>query len=102
MDLARGDVDGSPEFERTGAITEAYEPRPVDAFAVVFLMGHQYKVTVDDLVFVDRMDGVEVNDELSLNRVMLIGTHAETVIGRPIVPGAIVKAGESRCSVSPR
>ena len=48
------------------------------------------QVTPDDIIFVNQMPGVEVNEVLSLGRVMLLGSRAQTVIGRPYVPGASV------------
>ncbi|KAK9810406.1 hypothetical protein WJX72_010234 [[Myrmecia] bisecta] len=40
----------------------------------------------------EKLKGVDVNDKLSLPRVLLLGSKLETVIGRPFVPGAAVTA----------
>ena len=47
-------------------------------------------MTPDDIIFVNQMPVVEVNEVISLGRVMLLGSRAQTVIGRPYVPGASV------------
>jgi large subunit ribosomal protein L21 len=66
------------------------EPKPV--FAVVEISGTQYKVTPDDVVITEKIRGVDVNDKLRLNRVLLLGSQTETVIGRPYVGEASVTA----------
>lgn len=94
MDL-RADHDGSPEWVRTGRVMEPYSLSMQDKFAVVYLKGHQYKVTVGDLMYVDQIPELDVNDRVDLTRVMLLGSRHDTIIGRPLVPGAKVTAGAS-------
>jgi len=65
-------------------------PKPV--FAVVELGPTQFKVTPDDLVYSEKLKGVDVGDEVSLNRVLLLGNAKTTMIGRPCIPGAKVMA----------
>ena len=91
VDLRAG-AGGDAEFAVVGRVEGPYEAETQEAFAVVHLKGHQYKVTADDVVYVDRMRGVEVNDVVELRRVLLLGSAGETVIGRPVVPGARVTA----------
>lgn len=52
----------------------------------------QFKVTPDDLVYSEKLKGVDIGDEVSLNRVLLLGNAKTTVIGRPCIPGAKVMA----------
>jgi len=66
------------------------ERKPV--FAVIEVGGTQYKVTPDDVIITEKLDGVDVSDKIELQRVLLLGTTAETVIGRPYIPGATVTA----------
>ncbi|KAG2453040.1 hypothetical protein HYH02_002375 [Chlamydomonas schloesseri] len=80
------------EYKRVGMITGQYELEPERTFAVVELAGSQYKVTTDDVLFVNQLKGVDVNDVLALERVLLLGSRAETVVGRPYVPGGVVLA----------
>jgi large subunit ribosomal protein L21 len=61
-------------------------------FAVVEVGGTQFKVTPDDVIITEKLAGVDVNDTLALQRVLLLGSQAETIIGRPYVPGASVVA----------
>lgn len=46
----------------------------------------------DDRIFVHRLQGVEVNEILQFNRVLLCGTPGDTLIGRPFLPGVTVRA----------
>ena len=61
-------------------------------FAVVELGPTQFKVTPDDLVYSEKLTGMDIGDQVSLNRVLLLGNTATTEIGRPHVPGATVTA----------
>lgn len=49
-------------------------------------------MTTDDVLFVNQLKGVAVNDVVALERVLLLGSRAETVVGRPYVPGGVVLA----------
>ncbi|KAG2431566.1 hypothetical protein HXX76_009580 [Chlamydomonas incerta] len=80
------------EYKRVGVIAGQYSLEPERTFAVVELAGSQYKVTADDVLFVNQLRGVAVNDVLALERVLLLGSRAETVVGRPYVPGGLVLA----------
>ena len=60
------------------------------AFAVVSLSGSQFKVTVDDVVTVSTNVEADVGERFQLDQVLLVGSADETVVGRPIVPGARV------------
>jgi len=86
-------LDLPEEYTVTGTITEKYkrpEAAEIDAFAVIELAGKQYKVVADDLLFVDRRSDLEINDIVECNRVLLLGTREETVIGRPYIDTASV------------
>lgn len=80
------------QYSYSGTITEQYDVKRKPVFAVVELGPTQFKVTPDDLVYSEKLKGVDVGDEVSLNRVLLLGNTATTVIGRPHVPGATVTA----------
>lgn len=83
-----------PEDQYTfvARITTSYSVRRKPVFAVVELGPTQFKVTPDDLVYSERLKGVDVGDKVSLNRVLLLGNRDTTVIGRPLVPDASVIA----------
>lgn len=74
-------------------ITEAYRVTPKGAFAVVEVGGTQYKVTPDDIIITEKLHDVDVNDRIRLQRVLMLGSATETIIGRPCIPGASVVAG---------
>ncbi|RLN30505.1 50S ribosomal protein L21, mitochondrial [Panicum miliaceum] len=65
-----------------------YEP----VFAVVQIGSHQFKVSNGDSIFTERLKFCDVNDKLILNRVLMLGSQSQTVIGRPILPEASVHA----------
>ncbi|KAL1327155.1 hypothetical protein HN51_037242 [Arachis hypogaea] len=69
-------------------VFKPYEP----VFAVVQIGSHQFKVSIGDAIFTERLKFCEVNDKLTLNKVLLLGSPSQTIIGRPIVPDAGVHA----------
>eukprot|EP00890_Picochlorum_soloecismus_P003006 jgi/Picsp_1/3706/NSC_06542-R1_50s ribosomal protein l21 len=73
-------------------VTKSYEVEQQDIFAVVELSGTQYKVTPDDLIVTEKLSGVDINDRIILNRVLLVGSQSKTVVGRPYIPNATVSA----------
>jgi len=61
-------------------------------FAVVHIAGHQHKVTKSDILVTEKLDGLDIGDEIKLHRVLLIGTQNYTIIGKPIIDHAFVYA----------
>ena len=59
-------------------------------FAVVRLGGTQYKVARDDVIVAEHLKHAVVGEDLVLDEVLLVGTEATTVVGRPLVPDARV------------
>eukprot|EP00268_Persea_americana_P011276 TRINITY_DN1475_c0_g3_i3.p1 TRINITY_DN1475_c0_g3~~TRINITY_DN1475_c0_g3_i3.p1 ORF type:complete len:270 (-),score=60.08 TRINITY_DN1475_c0_g3_i3:461-1270(-) len=62
------------------------------AFAIVQIGSHQFKVSNGDLIYTERLKHCEVNDKLILNRVLMVGSKTQTIIGRPILPDTAVHA----------
>jgi large subunit ribosomal protein L21 len=60
-------------------------------FAVVAISGKQYKVKKDDILSVDKIDGVD-NSELIFDQVLLVDNDGKVEIGTPYVKGVQVKA----------
>lgn len=86
-------TDLPPVYSPLGeTVGERYSVQPKRVFAVVEVGGTQYKVTPDDVIVVEKLGDVDVNEKLRLQRVLLLGSAAETVVGRPYVPGAAVDA----------
>lgn len=86
------DTVPADQYSYSGTLTERYHVNRKPVFAVVELGPTQFKVTPDDLVYSEKLTGVDIGDQVSLNRVLLLGNTATTVIGRPHVPGATVTA----------
>ena len=40
----------------------------------------------------EKLRHVDVNDKINIQRVLMLGSRYETIIGRPLVPGAFVTA----------
>ncbi|KAL5576746.1 hypothetical protein UlMin_018445 [Ulmus minor] len=75
-------------LEKSDRVFKPYEP----VFAVVQIGSHQFKVSNGDCIFTERLKFCEVNEKLILNKVLLLGSSNQTIIGRPIVPEAAVHA----------
>ncbi|KAK9811176.1 hypothetical protein WJX73_008472 [Symbiochloris irregularis] len=80
------------QYSKAGRVDGPYTLKRTPVFAVVEIGPTQYKVSADDLVYAEKLKGVTVNDKVTLNRVLMLGSRYETVIGRPIVPEAFVSA----------
>jgi large subunit ribosomal protein L21 len=51
-----------------------------NVFAVVSVGSHQHKVSPDDLFFVEKLHGANVNDVVQLPRVLMLGSKTKTII----------------------
>ena len=61
-----------------------------DVFAVLKLSGSQYKVTIGDVLTVNKVPEAEVGKSLHIDDVLLVGTPNQTIVGAPLVPNARV------------
>ncbi|KAL3627772.1 hypothetical protein CASFOL_029135 [Castilleja foliolosa] len=75
-------------LQKSDRVFKDYEP----VFAVVQIGSHQFKVSNRDSIYVERLKHCDVNDKLILNKVLLLGSQTQTIIGRPILPDAAVHA----------
>jgi large subunit ribosomal protein L21 len=60
-------------------------------YAIVDIAGQQFKVSKDDRVLVPKISG-SPNDEVQLDKVLLIGDKGKVTVGQPLIDGAVVKA----------
>ena len=60
-------------------------------YAVIKTGGKQYRVTKDDVIFVEKLDA-PAGGSITLDQVLLVGDGASAKIGTPTVSGASVKA----------
>lgn len=81
-----------PHYRKIGRVAAPFTVTPQAAFAIFELGPYQYRASPDDLIFNPKLKGVDVNDIISLDRVLLAGTRQQTLIGRPVLPGASVVA----------
>uniref|UniRef100_A0A0D6R5R0 Large ribosomal subunit protein bL21m n=2 Tax=Araucaria cunninghamii TaxID=56994 RepID=A0A0D6R5R0_ARACU len=61
-------------------------------FAVIQVGSHQFKVCSGDRIVVEKLKFADVNQKILLNKVLMLGTKSQTIIGRPILPNAAVYA----------
>jgi len=54
-------------------------------FAVIHAAGKQRKVTVEDIIILDKPVDADVGERIRLNKVLLVGGKDFTVIGRPVL-----------------
>lgn len=61
-------------------------------YAIIEVGGHQYKVTENDVICVDKQNK-EVEDKLTFDRVLLLSDDKGSIsVGKPVVEGAKVEA----------
>lgn len=60
-------------------------------FAVVHLCGKQFKITDHDIIIVEGYWPPNPGDELTLEKVLLVGSKDFTLIGRPLLNNELVK-----------
>lgn len=78
------------EQESLQSTQNASTPHQADTFAIVSYRGNQMKVSVGDLVMVDRMRE-DIGSSLTLSEVMLLGSRDFTIIGAPVINNASVR-----------
>jgi len=60
-------------------------------YAIIRSGGKQYRAEVGSTIDVDRLTN-EVGDTIEINDVLLVEDGENTVIGQPVIEGAVVKA----------
>ncbi|CAI9787927.1 unnamed protein product [Fraxinus pennsylvanica] len=75
-------------LQKSDRVFKPYEP----VFAVVQIGSHQFKVSNGDCIYAEKLKYCDVNDKLILNKVLMLGSKTQTIIGRPILLDAAVHA----------
>lgn len=60
-------------------------------YAVVEIKGHQYRVTPNSKVYVDKLSEKE-GESITIDSILLLHTEKDIKVGKPAVDGASVKA----------
>jgi large subunit ribosomal protein L21 len=81
-----------PKFSVVDHPVTADAIKPEDYFAVVKLAGTQYKVTQGDVVIAEKIKDAKVGEIYDIDEVLLLGNVNQTIVGRPLVEGAKVRA----------
>ncbi|XKL68469.1 hypothetical protein PGB90_003960 [Kerria lacca] len=83
------------EERRSRAIIEKVNQCMTDnvgrLFAVIHILGKQYRVVAQDIILIERNWPPNVNDKLIFEKVLLVGGSSFTLIGKPVLPKNIVE-----------
>ncbi len=60
-------------------------------YAIVDIAGQQFRVSKDQKLLVPKIQGKE-NDEVQLDKVLLLADKGKVTVGMPVIEGASVKA----------
>jgi large subunit ribosomal protein L21 len=61
-------------------------------YAIVEILGQQFKVEAGQKLFVHRMEGIEAGTQLEFDKVLLVDNNGAVSVGAPVVDGAKVIA----------
>ncbi len=62
-------------------------------FAVIFTGGKQYKVSVGDVIRIEKLEGnFNTGDKIVFDKVLLVDNGVDTTIGNPYISGAKVES----------
>ncbi|KFK26974.1 hypothetical protein AALP_AA8G317700 [Arabis alpina] len=73
-------------------VADEDKPPREEIFAVIMVGGRQYIVFPGRYLYTSRLKDANVNDQIVLNKVLLVGTKTHTYIGKPVVTNATVHA----------
>ncbi|NLK47444.1 MAG: 50S ribosomal protein L21 [Bacteroidales bacterium] len=59
-------------------------------YAIVEILGQQFKVQAGKKLYVHRMNEAEIGSEVEFDRVLLVDKEGEVTVGAPVVEGAKV------------
>ncbi|MEI6346013.1 MAG: 50S ribosomal protein L21 [bacterium] len=62
----------------------------MNEFAVIQTGGKQYKVSVGDVISIEKLDAVKVGDKVTFDKVLLTDNGKETIVGAPFIADAKV------------
>ncbi len=72
-------------------------------FAVIQTGGKQYRVSVGDVLKIEKMDGeFKAGDTISFDKVLLVDNGKDTTIGTPYIDGAKVQAIFEKAGRAPK
>ncbi|YCI02529.1 50S ribosomal protein L21 [Ensifer sp. D2-11] len=60
-------------------------------FAVIKTGGKQYRVAANDVITIEKLEGV-AGDKIEFTEILMVGVGADATIGVPFVEGAVVSA----------
>ncbi|WFU47312.1 50S ribosomal protein L21 [Sinorhizobium terangae] len=60
-------------------------------FAVIKTGGKQYRVAANDVITIEKLEGVQ-GDKIEFTEILMVGAGAGATIGAPFVEGAVVSA----------
>ncbi|XP_022143625.1 50S ribosomal protein L21, chloroplastic [Momordica charantia] len=85
-------IESEPAASQIVEVPPEQAPKREEIFAVVMIGSRQYIVFPGRYIHTQRLKGANVNDKITLNKVLLVGTKTHTYIGKPVVTNAAVHA----------
>ena len=79
------------------------KPNNTEEFAVIATGGKQYKVSVGESLFIEKLQGEhQVGGKVSFDKVLLVDNGQDTTIGTPYISGAKVQAEIEKIDRAPK
>jgi large subunit ribosomal protein L21 len=83
---------GSRQWGKPGGAGRQWErTRRDNMFAVIKTGGKQYKVAMNDVILVEKLE-VEAGADVTFNEILMVGEDTNLKVGAPLVKGASVSA----------
>jgi len=82
---------GGPCFLPRGRLPPGEESRRDNMFAVIKTGGKQYKVAMNDVILVEKLE-VEAGADVTFSEILMVGEDSNLKVGAPLVKGASVVA----------
>ncbi|KJE93063.1 hypothetical protein CAOG_03910 [Capsaspora owczarzaki ATCC 30864] len=82
--------DTSRPFENTASQSATQTQTSSPAFVVVYVAGHQFKVSVNDTIVSNKIH-CPVGTRINLEKVLMVGSADFTISGTPLVPTSVVR-----------
>jgi len=81
----------NPERVHTPVFVSPKVRRWNEVYAIIETSGKQYKVSEGELLYTEKQVGYEPGEEILFDKVLMVRTDNETLIGKPYLENAVVR-----------
>ena len=81
----------NPERVHTPVLVSPKVRRWNEVYAIIETSGKQYKVSEGELLYTEKQVGYEPGEEILFDKVLMVRTDNETLIGKPYLENAVVR-----------